>query len=158
VANALAAVRAGATHVQGTINGYGERCGNLNLTSFLPNLVFKYHIPAIPPEKLRGLKELSHFVDERANLTPNRRAPYVGESAFAHKAGVHVSAVLKNPRTYEHIPPGVGGEREALSGLRRLGALQPPGQAPGAGGGPLQGGGQAPFGRGEGPGVRGLRL
>jgi len=115
VANALAAVRAGATHVQGTINGYGERCGNLNLTSFLPNLVFKYHIPAIPPEKLRGLKELSHFVDERANLTPNRRAPYVGESAFAHKAGVHVSAVLKNPRTYEHIPPEwVGNGRRFL--------------------------------------------
>lgn len=97
VANALAAVRAGATHVQGTINGYGERCGNLNLTSFLPTLVFKYGIPAISPEKLRELREVSHFVDERANLTPNRRAPYVGEAAFAHKAGVHVSAVLKNP-------------------------------------------------------------
>ncbi len=115
VANALAAVRAGASHVQGTINGYGERCGNLNLTSFLPTLVFKYAIPAIPPERLRGLKELAHFVDERANLTPNRRAPYVGEAAFAHKAGVHVSAVLKNPRTYEHIPPEwVGNARRFL--------------------------------------------
>lgn len=115
VANALAAVRAGATHVQGTINGYGERCGNLNLTSFLPTLVFKYGIPAISPEKLRELREVSHFVDERANLTPNRRAPYVGEAAFAHKAGVHVSAVLKNPRTYEHIPPEwVGNQRRFL--------------------------------------------
>lgn len=115
VANALAAVRAGATHAQGTINGYGERCGNLNLTSFLPTLVFKYGIPAIPQERLKGLKELSHFVDERANQTPNRRAPYVGESAFAHKAGVHVSAVLKNPRTYEHIPPEwVGNSRRFL--------------------------------------------
>lgn len=115
VANALAAVRAGATHAQGTINGYGERCGNLNLTSFLPTLVFKYGIPAVPPERLKGLKELSHFVDERANQSPNRRAPYVGESAFAHKAGVHVSAVLKNPRTYEHIPPEwVGNSRRFL--------------------------------------------
>ncbi|MGQ9510458.1 MAG: citramalate synthase [Thermaceae bacterium] len=115
VANALAAVRAGATHAQGTINGYGERCGNLNLVSFLPNLVFKLGLEAIPREKLRELKALSHFVDERANLTPNRRAPYVGEAAFAHKGGVHVSAVLKNPRTYEHIPPEwVGNARRFL--------------------------------------------
>ncbi len=115
LANALAAVRAGATHVQGTVNGYGERCGNLNLTSFLPTLVFKYGIPALPPERLRELKALAHFVDERANQTPNRRAPYVGEAAFAHKAGVHVSAVLKNPRTYEHLPPEwVGNQRRFL--------------------------------------------
>lgn len=117
VANALAAVRAGATHVQGTVNGYGERCGNLNLTSLMPNLVLKYglELGGIPREKLVELRALSHYVDERANLTPNLRAPYVGDAAFAHKGGIHVSAVLKNPRTYEHVPPeAVGNTRRVL--------------------------------------------
>ncbi|GEM86394.1 citramalate synthase [Meiothermus granaticius] len=117
VANALAAIRAGATHVQGTINGYGERCGNLNLTSTIPNLILKYglELEGISREKLTELREVSHFVDERANLTPNLRAPYVGDAAFAHKGGIHVSAVLKNPRTYEHIEPeAVGNSRRVL--------------------------------------------
>jgi 2-isopropylmalate synthase len=117
VANALAAVRAGAGHVQGTINGYGERCGNLNLTSAIPNLMLKYRLAlkGLGPEKLAQLREVSHFVDERANLAPNLRAPYVGDAAFAHKGGIHVSAVLKDPRTYEHVPPEtVGNTRRVL--------------------------------------------
>ncbi|MER3553680.1 MAG: citramalate synthase [Meiothermus sp.] len=117
VANALAAIRAGATHVQGTTNGYGERCGNLNLTSLIPNLILKYglEVQGISKEKLTELREVSHFVDERANLIPNLRAPYVGDAAFAHKGGIHVSAVLKNSRTYEHVPPeAVGNTRRVL--------------------------------------------
>ncbi len=117
VANALAAVRAGATHVQGTINGYGERCGNLNLTSAIPNLMLKYglELEGISREKLTELRQVSLFVDERANLAPNIRAPYVGDAAFAHKGGIHVSAVLKDARTYEHVPPeAVGNRRRVL--------------------------------------------
>lgn len=117
VANALAAVRAGATHVQGTTNGYGERCGNLNLTSLIPNLILKYglELQGIPREKLHELRNVSLFVDGRANLAPNIRAPYVGDAAFAHKGGIHVSAVLKDARTYEHIPPeAVGNSRRVL--------------------------------------------
>jgi 2-isopropylmalate synthase len=116
VANALAGVRAGATHVQGTTNGYGERCGNLNLTSLIPNLILKYglEVQGISREKLAELREVSHFVDERANLTPNLRAPYVGDAAFAHKGGIHVSAVLKDSRTYEHVSP------EAIGNARRV--------------------------------------
>jgi len=117
VANALAAVRAGATHVQGTINGYGERCGNLNLTSAIPNLMLKYGwtLQGITRQKLPELRALSLFVDGRANLAPNIRAPYVGDAAFAHKGGIHVSAVLKDARTYEHVPPeAVGNSRRVL--------------------------------------------
>jgi 2-isopropylmalate synthase len=117
VANALAAVEAGVTHVQGTINGYGERCGNLNLTSLIPNLVFKLgrELIGIPPEHLKQLRALSRLVDERANLPPNLRAPFVGDAAFAHKGGIHVAAVLKDPRTYEHLPPEeVGNTRRIL--------------------------------------------
>jgi len=117
VANALAGVRAGATQVQGTINGYGERCGNLSLTSLIPNLILKYglELQGISREKLAELREVSHFVDERANLAPNLRAPYVGDAAFAHKGGIHVSAVLKDSRTYEHVPPeSVGNTRRVL--------------------------------------------
>ncbi len=117
VANALAAVRAGATHVQGTMNGYGERCGNLNLTSAIPNLMLKYglELEGISREKLTELRQVSLFVDERANLAPNIRAPYVGDAAFAHKGGIHVSAVLKDARTYEHVPPeAVGNRRRVL--------------------------------------------
>lgn len=115
VANSLAALRAGARHLQGTFNGYGERVGNANLTSLIPTLVLKYGAELKAAENLESLRPLAHFVDERANQTPNRRAPYVGESAFAHKGGVHVSAMLKNPRTYEHIEPGrVGNHRRFL--------------------------------------------
>jgi 2-isopropylmalate synthase len=113
VANSLAAVQAGATHVQGTINGYGERCGNANLVSILANLVLK--LGYAQPQALGQLRELSRFVDERANLNPNIRAAYVGDAAFAHKGGVHVSAVNKNPHTYEHVPPEVvGNQRRVL--------------------------------------------
>ncbi|MBS3968388.1 MAG: citramalate synthase [Truepera sp.] len=113
VANSLAAVQAGATHVQGTINGYGERCGNANLVSILANLVIKLGYPQ--PQAIAQLRELSRLVDERANLNPNIRAAYVGDAAFAHKGGVHVSAVNKNPHTYEHIPPEVvGNQRRVL--------------------------------------------
>ncbi len=113
VANALAAVEAGASHVQGTVNGYGERCGNANLVSILPNLKLKLGYGLA--QDLGGLRELARYVDERANLSPNLRAAYVGDAAFAHKGGVHVSAVNKNPQTYEHIlPETVGNSRRVL--------------------------------------------
>ena len=113
IANALAAVQAGCSHVQGTINGYGERCGNANLISLIANLVLKLGLPQ--PQNLAELRSLSRFVDERANLTPFERAPYVGDAAFAHKGGVHVSAVNKHPETYEHVPPeSVGNRRRVL--------------------------------------------
>ena len=113
VANALAAVDAGATHVQGTINGYGERCGNANLISLIANLVLKQGRPQ--PQSVADLRGLSRFVDERANLVPFERAPYVGDAAFAHKGGVHVSAVNKHPETYEHVAPeAVGNRRRVL--------------------------------------------
>jgi 2-isopropylmalate synthase len=112
VANTLAAVRAGATHVQGTMNGYGERCGNANLVSVLPNLALKLGFPQ--PQALRQLRELSRYIDERANLQPNPRAAFVGDAAFAHKGGVHVSAVNKDPQTYEHIPPETVGNRRRV--------------------------------------------
>jgi 2-isopropylmalate synthase len=112
VANALAGVVAGATHVQGTVNGYGERCGNANLVSIIPNLVLKLGFEQ--PQDLGKLRELSKYVDERANLPPNARAPYVSDAAFAHKGGVHVSAVNKNPETYEHVPPERVGNRRRI--------------------------------------------
>ncbi len=115
VANTLYAVRAGARHVQGTINGYGERCGNANLCSIIPNLQLKMGYDVVPPENLKKLCEVSRFVDEMANLPHRKNSPYVGDSAFAHKGGVHVSAVLKNPKTYEHIDPElVGNQRRVL--------------------------------------------
>jgi len=103
VANALAAVRAGAVQVQGTINGYGERVGNCNLTSLIPNLQIKMGIPVVPD--LTRLREVSLFVDELANCQHDIRAPYVGSTAFAHKGGIHVNAVQKLARSYEHIRP-----------------------------------------------------
>lgn len=112
VANSLAAVRAGARHVQGTINGFGERCGNANLCSVIPNLKLKLKVNCISDQGLRKLREVSRFVNELANLPANKRQPYVGESAFAHKGGLHISAVRKNPRTYEHIPPELVGNRQ----------------------------------------------
>jgi len=115
VANTLMAVREGVTHVQGTINGYGERCGNANLCSVIPNLVLKMGVECIPRERLRRLREVSRFVSELANLSTSKHQPYVGDSAFAHKGGVHVSAVLKAPKTYEHIEPElVGNARRVL--------------------------------------------
>lgn len=113
VANSLAAVQAGATHVQGTINGYGERCGNANLVSVIANLALKLKRPQ--RQELTDLRELSRFVDERANLNPDVRAAYVGDGAFAHKGGIHVSAVNKLPETYEHTTPeSVGNRRRVL--------------------------------------------
>jgi len=115
VANTLAAVRAGAVHVQGTVNGFGERCGNANLCSIVANLKLKLGFACLRPDSLQHLTALSQFVDEVANLVPNNRQPYVGRSAFAHKAGVHVDSVLKHRSTYEHVAPEeVGNSRRML--------------------------------------------
>jgi 2-isopropylmalate synthase len=115
VANSLAAVHEGVDHVQGTINGYGERCGNANLVSIIPTLVLKMKLECIPEPHLRELRELSRFTSELANRKPWSAQPYVGDSAFAHKGGMHVSAVLKHPETYEHInPESVGNHRRVL--------------------------------------------
>jgi len=114
-ANSLAAVRAGARHVQGTINGLGERCGNANLCAVIPNLAFKMGFDVLSPEKIKTLTEVSLFVFEIGNLTPVMNMPYVGESAFAHKGGLHVDAMRKSKRAYEHIAPDlVGNERRFL--------------------------------------------
>jgi 2-isopropylmalate synthase len=114
VANSLVAVQQGVVQVQGTINGIGERCGNANLCSILPNLELKMRRPGIGKERLARLREVSGFVTEIANLMPNKHQPYVGDAAFAHKGGVHVHAVLKNPATYEHIIPEVVGNRQRM--------------------------------------------
>ncbi len=115
VANSLIAVKAGAVQVQGTINGFGERCGNANLCSVIPNLALKMGIACLDPEHLPGLTELSRYVSELANMHPNTHQPFVGNSAFAHKGGIHVSALLKNPETYEHMRPElVGNVRRVL--------------------------------------------
>lgn len=115
VANSLIAVQAGATQVQGTINGLGERCGNANLISVIPNLKLKLNKNCITAPKLKKLKDLSRFVSEIANLRPFKRQPYVGDSAFAHKGGIHVSAILRHPETYEHTrPEKVGNYQRVL--------------------------------------------
>jgi 2-isopropylmalate synthase len=115
VANTISAVQAGIDHVQGTINGIGERCGNANLCSIIPNLSLKLGLDTLPRNQMKMLSETSRFVDEIGNLSHNKHQPYVGESAFAHKAGVHVSAVINNPATYEHISPEiVGNQRRVL--------------------------------------------
>ncbi len=115
VANSLAAVEAGATHVQGTINGYGERCGNANLCSILPNLQLKLGHRIVSDEQLASLTEVARAVAEIANLTPDSHQAYVGRSAFAHKAGLHVSAILKSDDAYQHIGPAlVGNEKRVL--------------------------------------------
>lgn len=115
VANSLAAIKAGCVQVQGTINGFGERCGNANLCSIIPNLQVKMGREVLSKESLKKLTELSRYVNEVANLQPRKNLPYVGQSAFAHKGGVHVSAVMKSARTYEHIEPGVvGNSRRVL--------------------------------------------
>jgi 2-isopropylmalate synthase len=115
VANALAALDAGVTHIQGTLNGYGERTGNCNLTSVMPILAFKYGWPSVPASSLAHLKELSQFLDETANIRPNPRLPWVGAAAFSHKGGTHVNAVQKVLRSYEHVDPSVvGNSRHVL--------------------------------------------
>lgn len=115
VANTLAAVRAGARQVQGTINGLGERCGNANLISVIPSLVLKMGYETnVSKEDLHKLTHLSRMLDERLNRQPDRGAPYVGQSAFAHKGGLHASAVEKDPRTYEHVEPGVIGNQRHI--------------------------------------------
>ncbi len=115
VANTLAAVRAGATHVQGTINGIGERCGNADLCASIANLELKLASPALPKGKLPHLTELARVVAEITNAAPPSSAPYVGRSAFAHKAGVHAAAVRRDHGSYEHVEPGVvGNSRRVL--------------------------------------------
>ncbi len=115
VANSLAAVMEGVQQVQGTINGFGERCGNANLVSIIPTLVLKLGLECIPSPHLRELRDLSRFVSELANRKPWSSQPYTGDSAFAHKGGMHVSAVQKHPHTYEHVDPeAVGNHRRVL--------------------------------------------
>jgi len=115
VANSLAAVRAGVRHVQGTLNGLGERCGNANLISIIPSLVLKMgYKTGVDANGLKRLTHVSHFLDERLNRAPDRHAAYVGESAFAHKGGLHVSAVEKDPRSYEHIDPELLGNHRHI--------------------------------------------
>lgn len=120
VANSFAAVRAGARHIQGTLNGLGERCGNANLVTIIPTLLLKKDYAdkfeiGVDESKLAQLTQISRTLDELLNRSPNKHAPYVGASAFATKAGIHASAVLKDPRTYEHVPPeSVGNRRKVL--------------------------------------------
>lgn len=114
VANAIAAIRQGARMAQGTINGYGERCGNANLCSVIPNLQLKLGYHCIQPEQLTQLTSTSRFVSEVVNLAPNEHDPFVGSSAFAHKGGIHVSAVERNPLTYEHISPEFVGNHRRI--------------------------------------------
>lgn len=113
--NSLAAVRAGVRHVQGTINGLGERCGNANLCTVIPNLALKMGFEVLNPEKIKSITEVSRYLFEMGNLTPVMNMPYVGESAFAHKGGLHVDGLRKSKRSYEHIDPElVGNERRFL--------------------------------------------
>lgn len=113
-ANTLMAVMAGARQVQGTINGLGERCGNADLCSVIPNLQMKMGYGVLSASRLKKVRETSLFVSEMANLNPDTRQPYVGNSAFAHKGGLHVNAVLKNRKTYEHIEPEEVGNRQRI--------------------------------------------
>jgi 2-isopropylmalate synthase len=114
VAGAIAAVLQGATQVQGTVNGIGERTGNCNLISVIANLELKLGIHCVGKERLRKLTELSYFVSEVANLVPNDKQPFVGKSVFAHKGGMHSDAVMKRPETYEHIPPELVGNKRRI--------------------------------------------
>jgi len=114
VANTLAAVSAGASHVQGTINGYGERCGNANLCAVIPNLELKLGHVVIGPRRLRRLRDTARFISAITNVSLDTRAAFVGDSAFAHKGGVHVSAIERNPATYEHIAPEVVGNNRRV--------------------------------------------
>ncbi|HMK43145.1 MAG TPA: citramalate synthase [Dissulfurispiraceae bacterium] len=114
VANSLLAVELGAVQVQGTVNGFGERCGNANLCSIIPNLQIKQGYRCVPPERLKTLRELSRYVNEIGNLRHFTRQPFVGDSAFAHKGGIHVSAIRRRPETYEHIRPELVGNSQRV--------------------------------------------
>jgi 2-isopropylmalate synthase len=114
VANSLEAVRAGAVHVQGTINGYGERCGNANLCAIIPNLEFKMKTACLPKGKIAGLSEVARFVADIANLNPDEHMAYVGRNAFTHKGGVHVAALRRNAKSYNHIEPELVGNRSRV--------------------------------------------
>ena len=125
LANALAAVRAGCGHVQGTINGYGERCGNMDLVPLIATLQYKLDYEVLTPDQLRGLTDAAHFVAAVANLNPDPHQPYVGRSAFAHKGGIHVAAVAKVAESYQHVDPAlVGNEMRVvvseLAGRRNI--------------------------------------
>jgi 2-isopropylmalate synthase len=126
VANTLAGVRMGATHVQGCINGYGERTGNANLTTIIPDLELKMGVAVLPDGRLERLTSVSHHIAELVNVTPDPQAPFVGSSAFAHKAGLHVSAIARRPDAYEHVSPdAVGnGTRFVVSELAGKTTLQ----------------------------------
>ncbi|MGZ7440000.1 citramalate synthase [Paenibacillus sp. TH7-28] len=114
VANSLSAVRAGATQIQGTMNGYGERCGNANLCSIIPNLQLKLGYQVLEPEQLKQLTNTARYISEIANVHMPVNQPYVGTAAFAHKGGIHVSAILRDSRTYEHIAPELVGNRQRV--------------------------------------------
>ncbi len=114
VANAAMAVREGARHVHGTVNGYGERCGNANLCTVIPTLKFKMKLPVLSKSKLKKLTDLSYYVAELCNMVPMEQQPYVGLNAFTHKAGIHVDAVTKNPDSYEHVKPEIIGNRRRI--------------------------------------------
>jgi 2-isopropylmalate synthase len=114
VANTLAAVREGATHVQGTMNGYGERCGNANLVTIIPNLQLKLGYACLTEQQLRSLTPTAHLLDELLNFTPDPDQPYVGRNAFAHKGGMHVAGVNADPTTFEHVDPKIVGNRREL--------------------------------------------
>ena len=114
VANTLLAVHNGVVHIQGTINGYGERCGNADLCSVIPNVQLKMGFECLSEEGLAKLREASKFVSELANLPHRKHQPYVGDSAFAHKGGMHVSAIRRSPRTYEHIRPELVGNQQRI--------------------------------------------
>ncbi|MFQ5541518.1 MAG: citramalate synthase [Candidatus Binatia bacterium] len=114
VANTMVAVEMGVRQVQGTVNGFGERCGNLNLCSMIPNLQLKLGKRCIEMEQLKKLREVSHIFYELANIIPDKHQPYVGDSAFAHKGGLHVSGIIKNRETYEHIDPDLVGNRQRV--------------------------------------------
>jgi 2-isopropylmalate synthase len=114
VANTLLAVQAGATHAQGTINGYGERCGNADLCTIIPNLQLKLGYECITREQMGSLVEVSRYVSSRANLAPDHHQPYVGHSAFAHKGGMHVNGVLKCEESFQHIDPSLVGNQKRI--------------------------------------------
>ncbi len=114
VANSLAAIESGADMVQGTINGYGERCGNADLIPIIANIALKLKLQCLPLDKLKDLTKVSHFISEVSNMRQRSDQPFVGDSAFAHKGGVHINAVMKNPQTYEHIDPGLVGNRRRI--------------------------------------------
>ncbi len=125
VANTLVAVQSGAIHIQGTINGYGERCGNANLCSLIPTLKLKMGIDCITDEQLARLTEVSHYISELANLSPDPHLPYVGASSFTHKAGLHVSGIMRSEMAYQHIDPEAVGNRQRvlvseLSGMSNI--------------------------------------